>query len=357
MTIEETILLEVLNKIDNIDKKALKTAKFRWDNIGKPIDGLGKFEKIFIRIAGIKGSADFTLRKKAIAVMCSDNGVVDEGVSQSGSEVTAIVARNIAKGMSSVCLLSKASNTEVFPFDVGMKIDVEGVTAFKTVCGSGNICKEEAMSRNDAVKTILNGIRIAREFTNYDIVGVGEMGIGNTTTSSAVCAVLTDSDPEDVTGYGAGLSADGYIKKVTAVKRAIEFHRPDKRDVIGVLSKIGGYDIAALAGFIIGCALNKIPVVLDGVITQTAALAAVLMKKEIGNYIFASHCGREPACEILQKQLSLEPVINADMALGEGTGAALFMSLIDCVSEVYETNVTFDDIRVEKYENFQRGQV
>lgn len=357
MTIEEIILIEVLNKINDIDDNAIKAAKQRWDNIGKPIDGLGRFEKIFIQIAGIKGNVDFTLRKKAIAVMCSDNGVVDEGVSQSGSEVTSIVACNIERGLSSVCLLSRASNTEVFAFDVGMKNTVKGVTAFKTAAGSGNICKEEAMSRLDAVKTVLNGIRIAEDFTNYDIVGVGEMGIGNTTTSSAVCAVLTDSLPEDVTGYGAGLSDDGYIKKVSAIKKAIEFHKPDKKDVIQVLSKVGGYDIAALTGFIIGCALNKIPVVLDGVITQTAALAAVLMKKEIGNYIFASHCGREPACKILGKHLSLEPIINADMALGEGTGAALFMSLIDCVSDVYETNLTFDDISVDKYENFERGQV
>ncbi|MEA4972818.1 MAG: nicotinate-nucleotide--dimethylbenzimidazole phosphoribosyltransferase [Candidatus Metalachnospira sp.] len=357
MMVEETKLFEVLNKIKNIDIAAMDNAKIRWDNIGKPIDGLGRFEKIFIKIAGIKSTADFTLRKKAIAVMCSDNGVVDEGVSQSGSGVTAIVAGNIAKGRSSVCLLSKSSNTEVFPFDVGMKIDVEGVTILKTACGSGNICKEEAMSRNDTVKTILNGIRIAEKFSDYDIVGIGEMGIGNTTTSSAVCAVLTGLSPEEVTGYGAGLSDDGYIKKLSAIKRAIEFHKPNTNDVIEVLSKVGGYDIAALTGFIIGCAFNRIPVVLDGVITQTSALAAVLLKKEIGCYIFASHCGREPACKMLAEQLSLEAVINADMALGEGTGAALFMSLIDCVSVMYETNVTFNDIKVEKYEHFRRGQV
>jgi len=356
MTTEEIKLFEVLNNIYDIDMRSMKNAKNRWDNIGKPIDGLGRFEKVFIRIAGIKGTDDFVLSKKAIAVMCSDNGVVDEGVSQSGSEVTAIVAKNIAKGCSSVCLISKASNTEVFPFDVGMKADVDGVTAFKTAYGSGNICREQAMSRTDTVKTILSGINISERFINYDIVGVGEMGIGNTTTSSAVCAVLTDSLPEEITGYGAGLSEDGYIKKISSIKKAIELHRPRKEDVIGVLSKVGGYDIAALTGFIIGCALYRIPVVLDGVITQTAALAAIMMKKEVVNFVIGSHCGREPACVILEKMLPIEPVINADMALGEGTGAALFMSLIECVSEVYETNLTFKDINVEKYENFRRGQ-
>lgn len=356
MTDKESKLLEFINKIEPLDTKAMKDAKERWDNIGKPIDGMGKFEKIFIRIAGIKKNADFNLGKKAIAVMCSDNGVVEEGVSQSGSEVTAIVAGNISIGKSSVYLLSRASDTKVFPFDVGMKTDVRGVPAFKTAYGSGNICKEEAISRNNTVQTIMNGIMIAEKFIGYDIVGIGEMGIGNTTTSSAICAVLTDMPPEDVTGYGAGLSDNGYIIKISAIKKAIELHKPDKKDVIGVLSKVGGYDITALTGFIIGCAYYRIPVVLDGVITQTAALSALLIKKEIKDYIFASHCGREPACNMLLKKLGLEPVINADMALGEGTGAALFMSLMDCVSVLYESNLTFDDICVEKYEDFRRGQ-
>lgn len=356
MTGEELRFLRWIDKIEPLDANAMKAAKERWNNIGKPIDGMGIFEKIFIRIAGIKKSAEFKLNKKAVAVMCSDNGVVEEGVSQSGSEVTAIVAENILMGKSSVCLLSKVSGTEVFPFDVGMKTDAEGVPALKTAYGSRNMCKEEAMSRSDTVRTILNGMSIAESFVGYDIVGIGEMGIGNTTTSSAVCAVLADALPEDVTGYGAGLSDNGYRIKVSAVKKAIELHQPDKKDVIGVLSKVGGYDIAALTGFIIGCAYYRIPVVLDGVITQTAALAAVLLKKETKDFVFASHCGREPACHMLLKKLELEPVINADMALGEGTGAVLFMSLMDCVSVMYESNLTFDDICVEKYEDFRKGQ-
>ncbi len=350
----EDQLLKTAKEIQAVSLAAEKRAKNKWDNIGKPIDGLGLFEDMFIRIAGIKDDENFSLKNKYIAVMCSDNGVVAEGVSQTDSSVTAIVARNMAKGTSSVCLMSRCSGTKVIPYDVGMLKDVNGVEKHKAVYGTGNICAENAMSRSDAVKTIAEGIKIAdRLYRNgCDIAGIGEMGIGNTTTSAAVCAVLADCNAETATGHGAGISDEGYLRKIDAVKRAVEFHKPDKNDVIGVLSSVGGSDIAALTGFIIGCAKNKIPVVLDGVITLVAALAAVGLNPNIKDYVIASHKGKEPACGLLLDKLGLKPVIYADMALGEGTGAAMLMSLINNADAVYSNNITFENINVGKYTDY-----
>ena len=284
-----------------------------------------------IRIAGAQGSAAVSLDNKWIAVMCSDNGIVEEKVTQTGQEVTAIVAGNMAKGTSSVCRMARCAGAGVFPVDVGIagQIEAEGLLNRKIAMGTGNFLKGPAMTRNQAIQALDTGIEVAGilKHKGCRLAGSGEMGIGNTTTSSAVISVLLETEPAKVTGRGAGLTTEGYKRKVQVIEEALRLHKPNPSDGIDVLSKVGGFDLAALAGFYIGCSLHRIPVVLDGLITGAAALAAVRICPRTAGYLLASHVSAEPAGERVLDALGLKSAIRAEMRLGEGTGAVSYTHL------------------------------
>lgn len=342
--------------LDAPDKEAQKRVLDNWDRIAKPIDGLGKFEKLTAKIGAVTGSDELNLHRKAVIIMCADNGIVEEGISQSGQEVTAAVAREMADHISSVGKMASEIQADTIPVDIGINCQelIEGLLQKKIRCGTRNFLKEPAMTEEETVRAIAAGIDIVavcREL-GYKILATGEMGIGNTTTSSAVAAVLLHCEPELVTGRGAGLTDEKLVRKQQVIKQAIEQYDLYHADPLTVLRTVGGLDLAGLAGVCIGGALYHVPVVLDGVISMAAALAAERLVPGTKECLIPSHMGKEPASALLSRELGLDPVIMADLALGEGTGAVMMFALLDLALSVYRGRTTFSDIQIDAYERY-----
>lgn len=346
----EAQLKKLIEGIGPADKEAVKDAQKRWNSIAKPLHSLGRLETAVMKIAGISGTADVQIEKKALIVMCADNGVVAEGVTQTGQEVTAIVAENFLTCNSSAAIMCEKAGIDLFPVDIGMARDTK-VLGRKIAYGTKNMAKEPAMTRDEAVRGILEGIRIVKEKKEdgYRILATGEMGIGNTTTSSAVAAVLLDEPVELMTGRGAGLSGAGLRRKKEVIAKAIALHKPDREDALDVLSKVGGFDLAGLAGVFLGGAIYRIPVVIDGFISAAAALAAASLCGYAKEYMLASHVSKEPGTCMILEALGLEAYLTCDMCLGEGTGAIAFMPVLDMAVEVYRRMSTFSDNQIEDY--------
>lgn len=336
------------------DRATMAAAKVRWDGIAKPIGSLGLLEDAVIQIAGLTGSAAVRLDKRAVLVMCADNGVVEEGVSQSGPEVTTLVAGNMTRQDSSVCRMAKVARAEVFPIDIGMKQPAPGVRDRHIARGTANMTKGPAMTRDEAKKAVQTGIDLVGELKaqGYSVIATGEMGIGNTTTASAMLAAFLGVEPFSVTGRGAGLSDEGLRRKVSAIERAIAVNRPNPADGLDVLHKLGGFDIAGMCGTFIGGAIHRIPILIDGFISAVAALAAVRIVPECRQAMLAAHVSAEPAARMVLDVLDAKPLITAGLRLGEGTGAVAALPLIDMALAVYNDMVTFGGIGMEAYTPF-----
>ena len=345
-------LQEAVSNIEPLDQKAMVIAQKRWDSIAKPLHSLGKLETLLTQVAGITGNADIDLSKRGLVAMCADNGVVEEGVTQTGQEVTAIVAENFLRYDTSVGVMCKQNHAEIFPVDMGMVTDTKVRTDHKVAYGTQNMTKGPAMTREQAIKGIEAGIAMVEELKaqGYRLFATGEMGIGNTTTSSAVASVLLGQPVETMTGRGAGLSSDGLTRKIQAIKKAIDLNKPDAKDSIDVLAKVGGLDIAGMAGVYLGGAALQIPVLIDGFISGVAALVAARLCPEAADYMIASHVSKEPAAHLVLDELGKEAVLHADMCLGEGTGAIALCPFLDMGATLYNTLSTFDDIHVDQYE-------
>ena len=350
MTLEET-----LKQIRPLNKEAMEGAGKRWDSIAKPLHSLGKMEDLVIQIAGIQETPDISVKKRALVSMCADNGVVEEGVTQTGQEVTAIVAENFLSGDTSACVMCRQCGTDVFPVDVGMVVNTKVPADLKVAMGTKNMTKEPAMTREEAIKGLEAGIEMVRRLKEmgYTLLATGEMGIGNTTTSSAVASVLLDEPVEKMTGRGAGLSSEGLNRKIAAIKKAVEVNKPDPSDAVDVLAKVGGFDIAGMAGVFLGGAALRVPVVIDGFISCVSALIAKRICPTAGDYMIASHVSKEPTARLLLEALEKEAVIHGDMCLGEGSGAVALFPYIDMGIAVYESMSTFEDIHVEQYEELK----
>lgn len=346
----------MLGRVRPADREIMKQAKARWDGIAKPLDGLGEFESLIVKLAGIQGREEVRLEKKAVAVFCADNGVVAEGVTQTDSSVTAVVAGNIANGSASVSRMAKRAEADVVTVDMGMvkEANEPGIQNCRIGAGTQNFLKGPAMTLEQAWEAIHLGIGLAGEMktSGYDILAVGEMGIGNTTTSSALASVLLDMPVEAVTGRGAGLSSKGLERKIQVIKEGIALHRPEAAKPLKALADLGGFDIAGMTGFLLGAAIYRIPVVLDGMISSVSALLAQAMCPAAADYFLPSHLGKEPVCSLAMEKLGLRPVIHGQMALGEGTGAVMLFPLLDMAAEVYRENRTFGDICIDPYKKF-----
>ena len=353
----EKELKQRIREIQPADQKSMEAVAAHWKTVGKPLYSLGKLEEAVIRMAGIRGKADYTIEKKGLVIMCADNGVVAEGVTQTGQEVTAIVAENFTRRATSVCLMAEIAGADLFPVDIGMASDVPAVTKpeYKVMYGTKDMLYEPAMTREQAAKAVLTGIHIVEKLAGqgYDLLATGEMGIGNTTTSSAVAAVLLGREVEEVTGRGAGLSSEGLNRKVDVIRRSIKLHQPDKEEVLDVLSKVGGLDIAGLAGVFIGGALYHIPVIIDGFISSVAALCAARLCPVAADYMMPSHKSGEPAGGMMLEALGLSPFIDCNMSLGEGSGAVAVIPLLEMGLSVYREMSTFDEIHVEQYKEYK----
>ena len=337
-----------------ISEEAMTAARKHWDEGAMPLGGLGSFQETVVQLAGLGGTQEVQAEKRALVVFCSDNGIVEEGVSQTGQDVTAKVARHMADHTGVSSLMAKKAGCDLFALDLGIACDMDssGMIDRKIFHGTRSFLSENAMSRRETLAAVLTGADMARVLKDcgYQMILGGEMGIGNTTTASAVTSLLLGADPEEVTGRGAGLSDSGLKRKTVVIREGICRRDPDPEDITAVLSSVGGADIAGLTGLILGCAAAGLPMVLDGFITLTAALAAYRICPEALSVMIPSHIPAEQGAERILSELPLSPAIRAGLHLGEGTGALMLLPMLDMALEVYRRRVSFDEMGVEAYQ-------
>ncbi|APM38101.1 nicotinate-nucleotide--dimethylbenzimidazole phosphoribosyltransferase [Clostridium kluyveri] len=339
--------------IRGIDKEVTEKIQKRLDNLTKPLGSLGRLEEIVKQIGGITGELFPSVKNKTVVIMCADNGVVDEGVSSCPKSVTSTVTKNFMKGFTGVNVFSRHAGANIKVIDIGVDDDIfeKGIINKKIRKSTWNMAKGPAMSREEAIRAIEVGIEIIEDLKEekVNLIGTGEMGIGNTTTSSAVAAVLTGCNIKDVVGVGSGLTKEAFKNKIKIIEHCIDINKPKPWDPVDVLAKVGGFDIAGLVGCFLGAALYRIPIVIDGFISAAAALAAVKIKPEVKEFIFPSHGSAEPGSEEIMKELGLEPMLKLGMRLGEGTGAVLGFQLIDMAVTAYTEMGTFQAANIEPY--------
>lgn len=343
---------ELLRSITPPDESARAKAHVHWASLAKPLGGLGRLETLIEDAAALTGNSYPDFSRRAVLVFCADNGVVAQGISQTDSSVTHAVTENLAQKRTSVCRMAASVNCDVVPVDIGMLgVKVSGVLDRRIADGTKDFTTGPAMTREQALQAIEVGINLVREqkAAGVQLIATGEMGIGNTTTSSAVAAVLLSQPVDVMTGRGSGLSDEALSRKKSVIKKGIEITAPDKSDALDVLAKLGGFDIAGLCGVFIGGALEKVPILVDGFISGVAALCAVRLCNNVQKAVFASHLSSEPAACIVMDALNKKPLITADMHLGEGTGAVASIPLWDMALTVYRDCYSFDDCGIEAY--------
>lgn len=347
-------LHERISEIGPADETARAEARRRWNCCAKPLGSLGLLETAVEDLAALTGNPDVQLRRRGVVVLCADNGVTAQGITQSPSSVTAVVARELAAGRTSVCRMARVARCQVIPVDMGILDfpETPGVLSRRAGNGTGDISLGPAMTRAQAEQAIMSGIDLVRDLREegFGLLATGEMGIGNTTTSSAVACTLLGRPVEEMTGRGAGLSDAGLLRKKQVIRTALEVNQPDKKDPVDVLAKVGGFDLAGLCGVFLGGGLYGVPVVIDGVISAAAALCAMTLCPAAGKAMVASHVSAEPAGRLLLEALGKKPLICAEMRLGEGTGAAAALPLLDMALAVYSEAYTFAEGGLEPYQ-------
>lgn len=341
-----------------LDRSAMTAAEEYQARLAKPPGSLGRLEEISIQLAGITGHVHNALNKKQLLVFAADNGVVAEGVSSAPQSVTKQQTINLMRGKTGAVVLAKHFGCGLTVCDVGVNADIYESTVLnrKIAYGTQNICTGPAMTREQTLQAILTGAEIART-VDADVIGVGEMGIGNTTTSSAVLAVLLGADVEAVTGRGGGITEESFRKKKAVIRTAIEVNRPDRDDVVGVLSKVGGFDLAAMCGAFLGAAAARRPAVIDGLISAAAALCAVRLCPNVRGYLVPSHASFEIGYRLAMEAMDLRPLFDLGMRLGEGSGCPLAFQVLDAACAVINDMATFDEagINDDYLDEIRRG--
>lgn len=341
-----------------LDRSAMTAAEEYQARLAKPPGSLGRLEEISIQLAGITGRVHNALNKKQLLVFAADNGVVAEGVSSAPQSVTKQQTINLTRGKTGAAVLAKHFGCGLTVCDVGVNADIyeSAVLNRKIAYGTQNICTGPAMTREQTLQAILTGAEIART-VDADVIGVGEMGIGNTTTSSAVLAVLLGADVEAVTGRGGGITEESFRKKKAVIRTAVEVNRPDRDDVVGVLSKVGGFDLAAMCGAFLGAAAARRPAVIDGLISAAAALCAVRLCPNVRGYLVPSHASFEIGYRLAMEAMDLRPLFDLGMRLGEGSGCPLAFQVLDAACAVINDMATFDEagINDDYLDEIRRG--
>ncbi len=336
---------KTIKEIKPLDENARIKAKEYLDSLIKPIGSLGKLEEIAIQIAGITGKLNNTFDQKCTIVMAADNGIHEEGVSSCPQNITSSQTINFTKGICGINVLSKHAGAEVAIVDIGVngEVNVNGIINKKICYGTKNMAKEPAMTREQAIKAIEIGIEVATDLANKGckLFGTGEMGICNTSTSSAILMVLTGVSADVAVGKGAGLTAANFENKKRVIERAISINKPNKDDVIDVLAKVGGLDIAGLVGCYLAAARLRVPIVIDGFISMISALVAYKINPLAKEYMISSHCSDEPGYKEAAQALGIEPILNLHMRLGEGTGCPLTFNIIEASQAVVANMATF----------------
>lgn len=345
------LLKRTISSIVPLNTEAMQQAQVRLDILTKPLGSLGRLESIAKQLAGITGNPRPQISKKCVVVMAGDHGVANEGVSAFPSEVTYQMVANFIRGGAGINVLARHSNADVFVVDMGVAVDIDlpGVINRKIDYGTRNMVIEPAMTYEQAVKALEAGVEIAKDLIKnqgYTLLATGEMGIANTTPSSALLAVFGGLKVEDVCGRGTGIDEAGLKNKQNAIRKAIEVNQPNVNDPIDVLAKVGGYEIAGLAGLILGAAANKTPIIIDGFISSAAALIAQRIAPLSVEYMIPSHASEEPGHKMLLELLGLKPMLLLNMRLGEGTGAALAMHIVEGACKIINEMATFADAGV-----------
>lgn len=344
------LLEKTLTGIKPAYEESKTKAKERLDNLAKPLGSLGKLEEIAVKLSGITGLLKNSMKRKCIIVMSSDNGIVEEGVSCCPQNITAIQTINFIRGVTGVGVLAKHAGASLRVVDIGINGDISyhGLINKKIRKSTWNMVKGPAMSREEAIKSIEIGIETVAELVKegYSILGTGEMGIGNTSTSSAMIMTFTGCSADTAVGKGSGLTEEGFENKKKIINKAISINRPDKNDPIDVLSKVGGFDIGGMAGCFIGAAYYRIPILIDGFISAAAALLAYRLNPLISDFIFPSHCSAEPGYTRIMDELKLTPFLNLDMRLGEGTGTALAFNIMEAANAIITNMATFEEASI-----------
>ncbi len=343
----------VLKVIKPLDESAMSRARARQDALTKPQGSLGRLEELSIQLAGIQGKPIPQIKNKAIITMAGDHGVVVEKVGNWPQEVTAQMVYNFLRGGAGINVLARHVGTRVVVVDMGVATELEPhpqLLSRKIAYGTKNIALGPAMTREQAIKSLETGIEIVASEVGkgLDIVGTGDMGIGNTTSSSAICAVMMKKTAAEVTGRGTGISDEQLAHKIEVVKSALTVNEPDPGDPIGVLAKVGGFEVGGLAGVMLGAAAHRIPVVIDGFISGAAALIAIALSPELKDYLIAAHVSAEAGHKLLLKHLGLTPLLDLGMRLGEGTGAALGIFLAEAAARIMGEMATFSEASVSE---------
>jgi nicotinate-nucleotide--dimethylbenzimidazole phosphoribosyltransferase len=349
------LLSETIESIKPPDKAAMDAARARQDTLTKPAGSLGRLEELSIQIAGIQGKARPTIEKKAMITMAGDHGVVAEKVGNWPQEVTAQMVENFLRGGAGINVLARQVGARIVFVDMGVVSDLKPhpqLIVRKAGHGTANICRGPAMTEAQAAEALESGIDIVNiEIKKgLDIVGTGDMGIGNTTASSAIFAAMTGLPPEKVTGRGTGLTDEQLVHKTGCIRRALERNKPDKSKPVEVLAKVGGFEIGGLAGVMLGAAAKRIPIVIDGFISGAAALIAMGLAPQIKDYIIAAHVSAEAGHAAMLKYMGLKPLLSLDMRLGEGTGAALGISIAEAAVRTLNEMATFGEAGVSEGE-------
>ena len=346
-------LSDVLNQIGEPDAAVAAKTQQRLDRLTKPQGSLGRLEELAVQLCAITGERKPAVPRAMVFTFAADHGVVDEGVSAYPRDVTAQMVLNFLRGGAGVNVLARHAGVGVRVIDIGVAHDfgaVAGLINRKLMPGTRNLLRAPAMDRSTAEQALMIGIELATDAVRHGIglIGTGEMGIGNTTASAAITAVMTGEAVKDVTGLGTGLDQQGLERKIAVVEAALAYHRPNPLDALGVLSTVGGLEIAGLAGLILGGAAARVPVVLDGFIAGAAALIAAALQPRCRGYLIASHRSVERGHRVLLDRLQLKPLFDLDLRLGEGTGACLGMGLVQAAIKVLTEMATFDDAGVSE---------
>ncbi len=348
-------LQDIISKIQPLDETAMQAARVRQDDLTKPRGSLGQLEDISVKIAGITGEEKPVIQHKVVTTMAGDHGVVAEGVSAYPSEVTPQMVLNFLYGGAAINVLARHVGARVTVVDMGIASEMEphpDLVNKKIALGTDNIAKGPAMTREQAVQAIEAGAQVVKAELEkgLDILATGDMGIGNTTPSAAIAAAITGRPPKDIVGRGTGVDDDGLQRKINAVENALKINSPDPADGLDMLAKVGGFEIGGLAGAILAAAAHRKPVIIDGFISTAAAMIAVSLAPQVSDYLFSAHRSQELGHQIMLEWLELEPMLDLQMRLGEGTGAVLAFSLVEAACKILSEMATFSEAGVSDKE-------
>ncbi len=349
------MLDKIVAKIEGLDASAMAAAEARQNMLTKPAGSLGRLEELSIQLAGVSGKEIPEIKDKVIITMAGDHGVVEEGVSAFPQEVTPQMVMNFLYGGAAINVLAKHVGARITIVDMGVAVEMEAhplLVNKKVALGTANMTKGPAMTRQQAEEAILAGVEVveAEIAKGLDIVGTGDMGIGNTTPSAAIAASLTGIEPAKLAGRGTGVDDEGLKRKIDAIERALKVNKPDPKDGLDILTKVGGFEIAGLVGVILGAAANRKPVMVDGFISTAAAMVAVAIAPEARAYLISAHRSQEYGHIEMVEWLGLKPLVDLDFRLGEGTGAALGISFAEAACKILAEMATFADAGVSDKE-------